>query len=79
MLVLTENRDDADYHCCHSFQDLVKHVIFSLCVQQITAELTKIHDQPNLPSVPLIKLIPNASRPENAPSCRLARHDFEPF
>ena len=34
----------------------------------VVEELTKIHDQPRRPRVPLIKLIPNASNPENAPA-----------
>lgn len=33
-----------------------------------TSELTKIHDQPRSPRMPDMKLIPYASRPENAPA-----------
>ena len=38
------------------------------CVQDLALMLTKIHDQPNRPAVPLMNEIANASNPEKAPA-----------
>ena len=65
----TVKRDDPYYDSEQALDDLCCRIVSGRCrSSERKAMRTNIHDQPSRPPIPLMKEIPKASRPENAPA-----------